>query len=94
MDINNLPHIIFLNQFGDNIDLNNQFLNYEDKRTITILNVLRNASDNDIETNYRLIFSLLWEKNLYFNQMKIKSSENPKANLFRFNMEPTNSIKI
>ena len=94
IDINNLPHIIFLNQFGDNIDLNNQFLNYEDKRTITILNVLRNASDNDIEANYRLIFSLLWEKNLYFNQMKIKSSENPKANLFRFNMEPTNSIKI
>ena len=28
VDINNLPHIIFLNPFGDNIDLNNQFLDY------------------------------------------------------------------
>lgn len=94
VDINNLPHIIFLNPFGDNIDLNNQFLNYEDKRTITILNVLRNISENSIETNYRLIFSLLWEKNLHFNQMKIKSSKNFNANLFRFNVEPANSIKI
>jgi GTPase Era involved in 16S rRNA processing len=94
VDINNLPHIIFLNPFGDNIDLNNQFLNYEDKRTITILNVLRNTSENSIETNYRLIFSLLWEKNLHFNQMKIKSSKNFNADLFRFNMEPANSIKI
>lgn len=94
VDINNLPHIIFLNPFGDNIDLNNQFLNYEDKRTITILNVLRNTSEDSIETNYRLIFSLLWEKNLHFNQMKIKSSKNFNANLFRFNVEPSNSIKI
>ena len=27
VDINNLPHIIFLNPFGDNIDLNNQLAN-------------------------------------------------------------------
>ena len=94
VDINNLPHIIFLNPFEDNIDLNNQFLDCEDKRTITILKILKNVNENNIEINYRLIFSLLWEKNLYFNQMEIKPSQNINANLFRLHVEPTNSIKI
>ena len=55
---------------------------------------MKNEDNDNIEINYRLILSILWEKNLYFNQMKIKPSSNFNANLFRFNVEPTNSIKI
>lgn len=55
---------------------------------------MKNEDNDNIEMNYRIIFSLLWEKNLYFNQMKIKPSKNINANLFRFNVEPENSINI
>ena len=92
--IYNLPCIIFLYPFEEKIDFNQLFSNDIDKRTITILKTMKNEDNVNIEINYRLIFSLLWEKNLYFNQMKIKPSANFNANLFRFNVEPVNSINI
>ena len=60
-----LPFINFL-AYGDINELNqiqneNIFGNFQDRRKITILRLLRNENENFREINYRKILSYLWE---------------------------------
>lgn len=98
-----LPFIIFLSYgeigrireqvFRENGDIFGD--EFQDKRKITILNLLRNNNNENIEKNYRKILSYLWEMTLILNQESIKPSQNPEANLNLIQKEePTAAIKI
>ena len=85
-----LPFINFLsygavneiNQIQDNI-----FQDFQDRRKITILRLLRNENENNREINYRKILGYLWETTLILNQKPFKLSKNPAANFFRIRQE-------
>jgi hypothetical protein len=86
-----LPFINFL-AYGDINELNqiqneNIFGNFQDKRKITILRLLRNENENCREINYRKILSYLWEITLILNQKPFQLSKNPAANFFRIRQE-------
>ena len=86
-----LPSINFL-CYGDINEINqiqdNIFQNFQDRRKITILRLLRNENQNNREINYRKILSYLWETALILNQKPInKLSKNPAANFFRIRQE-------
>ena len=99
-----LPFIIFLS-YGEIDEIRNQvyqqngediFGDFQDKRKITILNLLRNENKENKCKNYRKILSYLWEITLILNQKPFKNSKNPEANLFRIKQieEPIATIKI
>ena len=85
-----LPFINFLS-YGDINEINhiqdNIFQDFQDRRKITILRLLRNENENNREINYRKILSYLWETALILNQKPFKLSENPAANFFRIRQE-------
>ena len=97
-----LPFIVFLS-YGEIIDIRNNvyqggvdiFKNFKDKRKISILRLLKNENEENIEMNYRTILSYLFELNQIYNQLPFKPSNNPTANLFRMQEEdPGVTIKI
>jgi len=91
----NYPLIILVYPFNDLINFEEIFKKHKDKRTITVLRTMKNDSDENIGSNYSLILSLLWEKDLYLNQKEIKPNKNFSANIFRINNnELTSSINI
>ena len=91
----NYPLIILIKPFERFINFDQIFQNHKDKRTITVLRTTPNDCNENIELNYRLILSLLWEKDLYLNQKEIKPNKNSQANIFRINnRELTSSINI
>ena len=97
-----LPFIVFLS-YGEIIDIRNNvyqegvdiFKNFKDKRKISILRILKNENEENIEMNYRTILSYLFELNQIYNQLPFKPSNNRIANLFRMQEEdPGVTIKI
>lgn len=97
-----IPFIFFLS-YGELDQIRNQviqergdiFNDFQDKRKITIVRLLRNENDNNKILNYRKILSHLWEKCLILNQKPYKPSKNPEANLIRIkNEDPITTIKI
>lgn len=91
----NYPLIILFKPFEDFVNFKQIFQNHRDKRTITVLKIMKNVCDENIEFNYSMILSLLWEKDLYLNQKIIKPNKNFKANIFRINnQELTSSVNI
>ena len=97
-----LPFIVFLS-YGEIIDIRNNvyqggvdiFKNFKDKRKISILRLLKNENEENIEMNYRTILSYLFELNQIYNQLPFKPSNNPIANLFRMQEEDLGvTIKI
>ena len=86
-----LPFINFL-AYGDINELNqiqneNIFGDFQDRRKITILRLLRNENENFREINYRKILSYLWEITLILNQKPFQLSKNPAANFFNIRQE-------
>ena len=112
-----LPFIVFLN-YGIIEEIKNQiqrenrdiFDDFQDKRKITILRLLKNENENNVnavdlneereincnnEINYRKILSYLWNLTLILNQRPFKLSKSPEANFFRIEEKiPTVSINI
>ena len=83
-----LPFIIFLSYGeideirsyvqGENRDI---FRDFQDKRKITILRLLRNENEHNRELNYRKILSYLWEITQILNQKPFKPSKNPTTTI-------------
>ena len=97
-----LPFIIFL-AYGEIDEIRNRVLkengdifgDFQDKRKIIILKLLRNQNKEKKTKNYRKILSYLWELSLILNQKPTNPSKNPEANLFRIKIEePMSTIKI
>ena len=100
----NIPFIIFLSFdsyeeiknriFRDNNDI---FGEFKDKRKIMILKIFRDFnSQENLESSYRKILSLLWDLNQIYHQKPFTLSKIIDANLFRINREEpqTTAIKI
>ena len=90
-EINEIRQRVQVDIFGD----------FQDKRKITILKLMRTLDGNDEdrrrnrEINYRKILSYLWEMTLILNQKPFILSKTPEANFFRINEEvPTVTINI
>ena len=105
-----LPFIVFLS-YGNIEDIQNQIRNdegdifgdFQDKRKITILRLLKNENggniqnnneenenqinENNNEINYRKILSYLWNLTLILNQQPFKLSKVPEANFFKIKEE-------
>lgn len=66
---------------------NDIFGDFQDKRKITIIRLMRNDNVENREINYRKILSYLWEMTLILNQKPFALSKTPQANFFRIRKE-------
>lgn len=74
---------------------NDIFGDFQDKRKITIVRLMRNDSEENKEINYRKILSYLWEMTLILNQKPFTLSKTPKANFYRIKEEvPAATINL
>ena len=100
----NIPFIIFIS-FDSYEEIkkgilrgdNEIFVEFKDKRKIMILNIFKDFnSQENLESNYRKILSLLWDISQTYNQKPFTLSKIIDANLFRINKEEpqTTAIKI
>lgn len=106
--INNLPEykipfIAFLS-YGNINEIRQQvqeengndiFGDFQDKRKITIIRLMRNDNEGNREINYRKILSYLWEMTIILNQKPFTLSKTPQANFYRIREEvPAATINI